>query len=97
MILLYPSLIHFKGNEADRKNFAPRSIQSSRPWFPAETCTFVLTSAGSCHMFYSQRVVDIPDGKPKWTGLNDSSDLMADSPPEAYENLKKKKKRKEME
>jgi len=24
------------------------------------------------HMFYPQRVVDIPDGLPKWTGLNDS-------------------------
>ncbi|KAK8128023.1 Mss4-like protein [Apiospora sp. TS-2023a] len=23
-----------------------------------------------CHIFYSQRVVDIPDGKPKWAGLD---------------------------
>jgi hypothetical protein len=42
-------------------------------------------------MFYSQRVVDIPDGKPKWTGLNKESELMADSPPEAYEQLKKQR------
>jgi len=42
----------------------------------------------SCHMFYSQRVVDIPDGKPKWTGMNDKSDLIEDSPPE----LKKRKR-----
>ncbi|KAI9880883.1 MAG: hypothetical protein M1830_010478 [Pleopsidium flavum] len=42
----------------------------------------------SCHMFYQHRVVDIPDGKPKWTGMNDSSDLIEDSPPE----LKKRKR-----
>lgn len=39
-------------------------------------------------MFYNRRVVDIPDGKPKWTGLNDKSDLIEDSPPE----LKKRKR-----
>ena len=39
-------------------------------------------------MFYQQRVIDIPDGKPKWTGLNDASDLIEDSPPE----LKKRKR-----
>jgi hypothetical protein len=33
-------------------------------------------------MFYDQRVVDVPDGLPKWTGLNDESDLIEDSPPE---------------
>ena len=43
-------------------------------------------------MFYSQRVVDIPDGKPKWTGLNDKSDLIEDSPADA-----KKRKRDEDE
>ncbi|KAI0150155.1 Mss4-like protein [Xylariaceae sp. FL1272] len=29
-----------------------------------------------CHIFYSQRVVDLHDGKPKWTGLDDKSELM---------------------
>ena len=38
-------------------------------------------------MFYSQRVVDIPDGKPKWTGLNDSSELMDEN-----EHAKKRKR-----
>lgn len=41
----------------------------------------------SCHMFYDQRVVDIPDGKPKWTGINDQSELIEDSPP----HLKRKR------
>ncbi|KAI5924164.1 glutathione-dependent formaldehyde-activating, GFA [Camillea tinctor] len=31
-----------------------------------------------CHIFYSQRVVDMPDGKPKWTGLDGKSELMKD-------------------
>ncbi|KAL7933171.1 Mss4-like protein [Trichoderma chlorosporum] len=29
-----------------------------------------------CHLFYPQRVVDILDGKPKWAGLDDKSDLV---------------------
>lgn len=28
------------------------------------------------HIFYGQRVVDLPDGKPKWSGLNDKSEMM---------------------
>ncbi|CAF9904078.1 MAG: hypothetical protein HETSPECPRED_003348 [Heterodermia speciosa] len=43
----------------------------------------------SCHMFYNRRIVDIPDGKPKWDGINGSSRLIEDSPPE----LMKKRKR----
>ncbi|KAI0096009.1 Mss4-like protein [Nemania sp. FL0031] len=31
-----------------------------------------------CHIFYSQRVVDLPDGKPKWAGLDNASELMED-------------------
>ncbi|MCJ1441077.1 MAG: hypothetical protein MMC23_001563 [Stictis urceolatum] len=30
----------------------------------------------SCHMFYNRRVIDVKDGKPKWTGLNESSELI---------------------
>ena len=41
-------------------------------------------------MFYGQRVVDLPDGKPKWTGISDQSELIEDSPPEV-----KKRKREE--
>ena len=40
-------------------------------------------------MFYGQRVMDIPDGLPKWSGLSKSSELIEDSPPE----LVKKRKR----
>ncbi|KAI2603707.1 Mss4-like protein [Hypoxylon sp. NC1633] len=29
-----------------------------------------------CHIFYSQRVVDVHDGKPKWSGLDGKSELI---------------------
>ncbi|KXS96734.1 hypothetical protein AC578_9014 [Pseudocercospora eumusae] len=67
MILLFPSLIHFKSEE-DKKNFKPR-----------------------LHMFYGQRVMDIPDGLPKWTGLNEDSDLIEDSPPDMVKELERKR------
>ena len=44
-----------------------------------------------CHMFYPRRVVDIPDGKPKWTGINNESDLIEDSPKQAKDDLKRKR------
>lgn len=31
------------------------------------------------HMFYPQRVVDINDGLPKWTGIKDESELVDES------------------
>lgn len=40
-------------------------------------------------MFYNQRVMDIPDGLPKWTGLNKESDLIEDSPPEQVRELER--------
>lgn len=44
------------------------------------------------HMFYEKRVVDIPDGKPKWAGMSKKSELIADSPPAEI-----KKRKREME
>jgi len=42
-------------------------------------------------MFYGQRVFDIPDGLPKWSGLNQSSDLIEDSPPELVKEHERKR------
>ena len=42
-------------------------------------------------MFYPRRRIDLPDGLPKWTGLNDQSDLIEDSPPEMVRDLKRKR------
>lgn len=40
-----------------------------------------------CHIFYSQRVVDLPDGKPKWVGLDNGSELMKDVAPHEAETV----------
>lgn len=50
-----------------------------------------LTRYNRCHMFYGQRVMDVPDGLPKWTGLNQDSDLIEDSPPELVRELERKR------
>jgi len=50
-----------------------------------------------CHMFYGQRVMDIPDGLPKWSGLNDASDLIEDSPPEQVKEFERKREEKRKE
>jgi hypothetical protein len=42
-----------------------------------------------CHMFYEQRLVDIPDGLPKWSGMSGKSDLIEDSPSEAVKKRKR--------
>lgn len=45
-------------------------------------------------MFYEERVVDVADGLPKWSGMSDKSDLIADSP---AEDVKKRKREIEQE
>ncbi|KAF6222369.1 hypothetical protein HO133_001455 [Letharia lupina] len=44
----------------------------------------------SCHMFYTRRILDINDGKPKWSGISNDSELIEDSPEQD-----KKRKREE--
>ena len=50
-------------------------------------------------MFYTRRVLDIPDGKPKWTGVNEGpeSELIEDSPPELIEKRKRDMEKQESE
>ncbi|KAI1340943.1 Mss4-like protein [Xylariaceae sp. FL0016] len=45
-----------------------------------------------CHIFYSQRVVDLPDGKPKWTGLDGSSKQMKECEKDRMESVVGKRK-----
>lgn len=39
-------------------------------------------------MFYPRRILDINDGKPKWSGISGESELIADTP----EHDKKRKR-----
>lgn len=85
MILLFPTLINFKSEE-DRKYFEP---SYDIPGHDSQIDGFVLIHHfRSCHMFYPRRVLDINDGKPKWTGINGTSELIADSPKEAVKKRK---------
>ena len=38
--------------------------------------TYADADTSRCHMFYGQRVMDIADGLPKWSGINDKSELI---------------------
>ncbi|KAF2455645.1 Mss4-like protein [Lineolata rhizophorae] len=44
-----------------------------------------------CHMFYSQRVMDVPDGLPKWSAMQGQSDLIEDTPEEAVKAFERKR------
>jgi len=48
-------------------------------------------------MFYGQRVMDIPDGLPKWTGIDNESDLIEDSPPELVRETQRKREQERKE
>ncbi|KAG8530493.1 uncharacterized protein KY384_004996 [Bacidia gigantensis] len=51
--------------------------------------------APTCHMFYPRRVVDVPDGKPKWSGISGSSELVEDTSEEDRHKHKKAKQEQE--
>lgn len=89
MILLFPTLINFKSPE-DRKNFDPRYVGPCQEPDFLYRCLLTVTCC-SCHMFYPRRIVDIPDGKPKWSGINNDSELVGDTPEDYKEGHKKRK------
>lgn len=33
----------------------------------------------SCHIFYSERVLEITDGKTKWAGIDNNSEMLDDA------------------
>jgi len=51
----------------------------------------------TCHMFYGDRLVDIPDGLPKWEKMSGKSDLIEDSPPEEVKKRKREIEEEESE
>lgn len=73
MALLFPTLLKFQ-NEAQKKNF---EVQYVAPGIGFED--YISDSICRCHIFYPQRVVDLPDGKPKWAGLDGKSDLVPET------------------
>lgn len=73
---------------------------SSSAWFSADRLQFKNEQEKAnfkprLHMFYSERVMDIPDGLPKWSGINngENSELIEDSPPDEIKTLERKRSR----
>jgi len=75
MILLFPTLIDFSkipstddghGNGERSEEEAQRLRDGFYP---------------DCHIFYGDRKVDIPDGKPKWKGLDGADGILCDKMP----------------
>lgn len=46
-------------------------------------------------MFYGERVMDVPDGLPKWEGMADKSELIEDSPQEEIREHERKRVKRE--
>jgi len=90
MILLFPSLVHLKTDQ-DKANFKPRYVLPSNHTPTADLNDVLIGNDCRCHMFYGQRVMDIPDGLPKWSGLSNDSDLIEDSPPELVKEFERKR------
>lgn len=51
------------------------------------------------HMFYNERVMDIPDGLPKWSKINqgEGSELIEDSPPDEIKALERQRSKEQRE
>lgn len=101
-LCLLPYTYHGRGKEHDLAVPDPDQLQVSRGQEEFRTQVSIVNSSsdrpvsaanvhyGSCHMFYPRRVLDINDGKPKWSGINKDSELIDESPEQD-----KKRKREE--
>lgn len=61
-----------------REAFAPEYVITSHQWDLQSDRNSRLTSFRSCHIFYAKRCIDILDGKTKWSGMDEDSELMDD-------------------
>lgn len=68
MVLLFPTTLKLDLPEL-REEFQPEYVV-----FQSEVVFADIVPR--CHIFYNHRVVDIPDGKPKWKGLDDKSERL---------------------
>lgn len=41
-------------------------------------CAVITNQFDRCHIFYEARMIDIPDGLPKWSGMDNDSDRLDD-------------------
>lgn len=76
MCLVFPELITI--GDSDEEHSAWR-----RAFEPMYVCSVhdvaLSTDQNSCHIYYCRRVMEVLDGKPKWAGMDDDSELMDDN------------------
>lgn len=75
--LLFPELIDLTGSDEEKR----RKLGAFKPTYACRhgCCQFLLlTHLSRCHIFYEQRVLDIEDGLPKWSGIDKTSSLLDD-------------------
>lgn len=84
MCLLFPESIEVEDSEEARKRFKSIFqvsyvvIHPALHWIPLYTGVGDVDGSDRCHIFYKQRLLEIPDGKAKWAGMNGSSQLLDD-------------------
>ncbi|KAH7026383.1 Mss4-like protein [Microdochium trichocladiopsis] len=83
MVLLFPTLIDFARVPADAGDGLGPSVQHPGKQERSEEDAKRLKDGfyPDCHIFYSQRLVDIPDSKPKWKGLDGADGILCDNMP----------------
>ncbi|KAL5340638.1 Mss4-like protein [Aspergillus crustosus] len=75
--LIFPELIDYEESGTDhdtwRKAFEPKYV-------PVILNSPKRSKTNGCrmHIFYTHRAMDVPDGKPKWAGLDEKSDALDD-------------------
>ncbi|KAJ5177273.1 uncharacterized protein N7482_003150 [Penicillium canariense] len=78
MCLVFPQLIQLEGSQDEQRKqrdaFRPTYVYVCR--LPRLNMTVDLSSR--CHIFYEQRMMDIPDGITKWSGMDENSQRMDD-------------------
>ncbi|KAJ5754293.1 hypothetical protein N7533_003836 [Penicillium manginii] len=80
--LLFPQLIEFEGSIEEQKKqrelFKPTYVQTVFNLIHGDVLLTV-SYLFRCHIYYEQRIMDLPDGITKWSAMNDQSDRLDDS------------------
>ncbi|GAB1192406.1 hypothetical protein APSETT444_001597 [Aspergillus pseudonomiae] len=78
--LLFPASIDYGETHEEREKWINAfEVESVCNILCLGSDWFYVNHVCRCHIFYSRRAVKIPDGKPKWSELDGSSELLDDS------------------
>ncbi|CAG7946598.1 unnamed protein product [Penicillium salamii] len=74
--LIFPQLMELEGSSDEQR----QKREPLKPTYVSAMvhCVGFTDSSCSCHIFYETRTTDIPDGLPKWRGMENASDRLDD-------------------